>query len=236
MITGTRTQVAEIRRSGRPRILRVSLRIFSSSEDQPASRSDPAQGTTFIASGAPNGPPSPSARPDVAGPLAEGPVAADLGQLVVQRVRAGLAGAGRRLVGRRDQLAQRERAVQRRRARRSCDSVVQFGTEMMPFGPRPAASGLTSGTTSGTSGSIRNAPDLSITTTPRAAATGAHSAETSSGTSNIARSTPSNTSGVSARTSTSSPRTGSLPAGRPGRGDEPDLAPDVGPLGHDARA
>ncbi len=73
------------------------------------------------------------------------------------------------------------------------DNVVQFGTEMMPFGRTLAASGLISGTTSGTSGSIRNAPDLSITTTPRAAATGAHSADTSSGTSNMARSTPSNT-------------------------------------------
>ena len=87
------------------------------------------------------------------------------------------------------------------------DSVVQFGTEMMPLGRLFAASGLTSGTTSGTSGSIRNAPDLSITTAPRDAATGAQSTETSSGTSIITRSTPSNTSGVMAWTSTSSPLT-----------------------------
>ena len=47
-------------RSGRPRILRDSLRIFSSSELQPSSLSDPAQGTTLSASGAGNGPKSPT--------------------------------------------------------------------------------------------------------------------------------------------------------------------------------
>ena len=41
VMTGTRTQVADTLRSGIPRILRVSLRIFSSSEDQPASLSEP---------------------------------------------------------------------------------------------------------------------------------------------------------------------------------------------------
>src|SRR5690606_26565174 len=54
--TGTRTHVAVTLRSGSPRIFRVSLRILSSSEDQPASRSDPDHGTTFNASGAGNGP------------------------------------------------------------------------------------------------------------------------------------------------------------------------------------
>ena len=54
--TGTRTQVADTRRSGSPRIFRDSLRIFSSSEDHPSSLTDPAQGTTFSASGAGNGP------------------------------------------------------------------------------------------------------------------------------------------------------------------------------------
>ena len=53
---------------------------------------------------------------------------------------------------------------------------------------------------------MRNAPELSTATAPRAAAIGAHSAETSSGTSNIATSTPSNASGVSAITVSSSPR------------------------------
>ena len=59
--TGTRTQVALTRSDGRPRILRDSLRILSSSDDQPASLSEPAQGTTFSASGAGNGPRSPTA-------------------------------------------------------------------------------------------------------------------------------------------------------------------------------
>ena len=59
--TGTRTQVAETFSPGRPRILRDSLRIFSSSDDQPSALSEPAHGTTFMASGAGNGPRSPTA-------------------------------------------------------------------------------------------------------------------------------------------------------------------------------
>ena len=70
---------------------------------------------------------------------------------------------------------------------------MQFGFAMMPFGRTAALPGLTSGTTNGTCGSIRNAPELSTTTAPRSAATGAHRADTSSGTSNMATSTPSNT-------------------------------------------
>src|SRR5581483_1707948 len=70
------------------------------------------------------------------------------------------------------------------------DSVVQFGLATMPLGRLARCSGLTSGTTSGTSGSIRKAPELSTATAPRAAATGAHWADTSSGTSNMATSMP----------------------------------------------
>ena len=66
--------------------------------------------------------------------------------------------------------------------------------------------GLTSGTTSGTFLSMRKAPELSTTTAPRFAAIGAHSAEISSGTSNIAISMPSKASGESATTVSSSPR------------------------------
>src|SRR5437763_529495 len=44
--TGTRTQVAATFSPGRPRILRDSLRIFSSSDDQPSAFSEPAHGTT----------------------------------------------------------------------------------------------------------------------------------------------------------------------------------------------
>src|SRR5215472_9918781 len=57
---------------------------------------------------------------------------------------------------------------------------------------------------------MRNAPDLSITTAPLAAACGAHCFDTSSGTSNIARSTPSNASADISATRTCSPRTGSI--------------------------
>ena len=83
---------------------------------------------------------------------------------------------------------------------------MQFGLEIIPFGRSLVFSGLTSGTTSGTSLSIRNAPELSTTTAPRAAAIGPHSALISSGTSNIAISIPSNASGESATTVSSSPR------------------------------
>ncbi len=86
---------------------------------------------------------------------------------------------------------------------------------MIPRGRSAAACAFTSGTTSGTSASIRKAPELSTAIAPRDAATGAHCLETSSGTSNMAMSTPSKTSGVSASTSTSPPRSRSLrPADR----------------------
>jgi hypothetical protein len=47
--------------------------------------------------------------------------------------------------------------------------VVQFGLAMIPFGVERASSPLTSATISGTSGSMRNAEELSITTAPAAA-------------------------------------------------------------------
>ena len=54
---------------------------------------------------------------------------------------------------------------------------------------------------------MRKAPLLSTATTPLLAAIGAHLAETSSGTSNMATSTPSNASSVNSSTTTSWPRT-----------------------------
>ena len=84
-------------------------------------------------------------------------------------------------------------------------SVVQFGLEIIPLGLFLACSGLTSGTTRGTSGSILKAPELSTATAPRAAAIGAQTSDTSSGTSNIAMSMPSNASSVRATTVSSSP-------------------------------
>ena len=53
--------------------------------------------------------------------------------------------------------------------------VVQFGLAMMPLRASAIASGLTSDTTSGTSGSMRNAEELSMTVTPAAAKRGASS-------------------------------------------------------------
>src|SRR6185312_14836988 len=51
--------------------------------------------------------------------------------------------------------------------------VVQFGFAMIPLRASAIACGLTSLTTSGTSGSIRHALELSITVTPAAANRGA---------------------------------------------------------------
>src|SRR6478735_7112763 len=53
--------------------------------------------------------------------------------------------------------------------------VVQLGLAMMPLGGFSASSGLTSLTTSGTSGSLRHADELSTTRAPVAASLGAYS-------------------------------------------------------------
>ena len=55
--------------------------------------------------------------------------------------------------------------------------VVQFGLATMPFGRVAIACGLTSDTTSGTWGSIRQAEELSITTAPASATRGASASE-----------------------------------------------------------
>ena len=60
----------------------------------------------------------------------------------------------------------------------SC-AVEQFGLAMMFFLVKPAtASAFTSGTISGTSGSMRQADELSITTAPAAPIFGDHSFDT----------------------------------------------------------
>ena len=72
--------------------------------------------------------------------------------------------------------------------------VVQFGLAMMAPRPRPttasAASGLTSDTTSGTVGSIRQADELSITMAPAAANFGASAFEVEPPAENRAMSRP----------------------------------------------
>src|SRR5674476_1495259 len=58
-------------------------------------------------------------------------------------------------------------------------AVEQFGLAMMFFLVKPAtASAFTSGTINGTSGSMRQAEELSITTAPAAAIFGDHSFDT----------------------------------------------------------
>ena len=69
--------------------------------------------------------------------------------------------------------------------------VVQLGHDEMPLGRCARSSGLTSAITSGTSGSMRNAAELSTTIAPAAAACGVHSSERSSSTSTMTRSRPS---------------------------------------------
>src|ERR1019366_10626606 len=73
--------------------------------------------------------------------------------------------------------------------------VEQFGLATMPFGIFLSASGFTSGTTSGTSGSMRHALELSITIAPAFAAIGLDSRLTEAGVLDNTISTPTNASG-----------------------------------------
>src|SRR5262245_39384368 len=72
--------------------------------------------------------------------------------------------------------------------------VEQFGLATMPFGMCRKASALTSGTTSGTSGSMRQALELSMTTAPARAASGDDSRLTEAGVLDSTTSTPANAS------------------------------------------
>ena len=84
--------------------------------------------------------------------------------------------------------------------------VVQLGFAMMPRGRIFAASGLISGTTKGTSVSMRKAEELSMTTAPAAAADGPYSREIPPPALKSAMSTPTNESCVSSSTTISLPR------------------------------
>ena len=81
--------------------------------------------------------------------------------------------------------------------------VVQFGLATMPLGMSRSASALASGTTSGTSGSMRQADELSMTVAPAAASRGASSRDTDAGAEHSARSMPER-SAVSASSTTTS--------------------------------
>src|SRR5947209_7080047 len=73
--------------------------------------------------------------------------------------------------------------------------VEQFGLATIPFGMRRSASAFTSGTTSGTSGSMRQALELSMTTAPALAAIGLYSRLMEAGVLDRTISTPANASG-----------------------------------------
>ncbi len=86
--------------------------------------------------------------------------------------------------------------------------TVAPGLAMMPRGRSATLRGLTSGTTRGTSGSMRNSVLLSMATTPRAAASSTQCRAIEGGMSKMQTSMPSKNSGVSASMTTSSPRAG----------------------------
>src|SRR5437588_4104766 len=73
--------------------------------------------------------------------------------------------------------------------------VEQFGLATIPFGMERRASALTSGTTSGTSGSMRQALELSTTIAPARAAIGLDSRLTEAGVLERTISTPAKASG-----------------------------------------
>src|SRR6516225_7146480 len=78
--------------------------------------------------------------------------------------------------------------------------VEQLGLATIPLGIRARAPALTSGTTSGTSGSMRQALELSMTTAPARAAMGLYSRLTDAGVLDRTISTPANASGRSGST------------------------------------
>src|SRR6266851_6717222 len=78
--------------------------------------------------------------------------------------------------------------------------VEQFGLATIPLGIRDRASALTSGTTSGTSGSMRQALELSTTMAPALAAIGLYSRLIAAGVLERTMSTPANASGRNSST------------------------------------
>src|SRR3954468_23881744 len=84
--------------------------------------------------------------------------------------------------------------------------VEQFGLAMIPLGMRSSALKFTSGTTSGTSGSMRQAEELSITMAPAFAAIGLNSRLIDAGVLERTKSTPAKASGLSGSTGYVRPR------------------------------
>ncbi len=86
--------------------------------------------------------------------------------------------------------------------------VVQFGFAMMPLRTSSRACGFTSLTMSGTSGSMRQALELSMTSTPAAANRGAWIFDIAPPAEKIATSSPLGSAVSASSTTTSSPRNG----------------------------
>ena len=95
--------------------------------------------------------------------------------------------------------------------------VVQLGLATIPFGMRSSAAALTSGTTSGQSGSMRQAEELSMTMAPAAATLSPNCREADAPMENSATSTPRWSAVATSSTTTPS----SVAPGRAGAGEEP---------------
>ena len=111
--------------------------------------------------------------------------------------------------------------------------VVQFGLATIPLGMESSAAALASGTTSGTSGSMRQADELSMTMAPAAARRGARVRETEAGAEHNARSMPGEI-GREGVLDDDLPLTpGQGGPGRPARGQVPHVVDGEGALDQD---
>ena len=102
--------------------------------------------------------------------------------------------------------------------------VVQFGLAMMPFGGLAARCPLTSATISGTSGSMRNAEELSITIAPASANFAANALDEVAPAENRAMSSPLGSAVSASSTTMSVPFHGRVVPADRGRREVPHLA------------
>ena len=190
--TGTRTQVQVTERSGSPRIFRLSSRNFCSSLVSPravlhqvAGDRQHVVGDGVGEDGRPAG--TSTARPSKVRATPPRPPSSSAGS----RARPPRPARRPTPPGRSRRSAGRSPAASWSGLSTGIATmVVQFGLATIPFGIEPRASSLTSGTTRGTSGSIRHAEELSMTIAPAAAKRGASSREPGAPQENRARSRP----------------------------------------------
>ena len=209
--TGTRTQVPDTARSGMPRILRLSLRSFCSSSvsPEPSATREPASGTTSKAIGA--------TYLCGSGRLTADPSWVSAAMSWVTAARTWLVSSSTPARPLPD-TAWYVLTTTRRSPASACSGastgmaamVVQLGLATMPLSIRSRSPGLTSDTMSGTSGSIRQADELSMTTAPAAANTGASTFDVPPPAENRAMSTPVGSAVAASSTTTSAPRHGNV--------------------------